>query len=188
MIMKPTKFILAALIAAAMLIGGCVQPLGFKSNEIPNELRAKIVHEIKEILADNETGLIAEEVALEGQKPNSTGLVAEELPAQEGGQNAVMYFFWGEGCPHCNNQKPFLAELEERYPELEIRRFEIYKSPENANLFSELANAHEITPRGVPATFIGENHWIGYAASMKGEIEAKVKDCLKSGCTEPGKK
>ena len=28
--------------------------------------------------------------------------------------------FWGDGCPHCAEAKPFLADLTKRYPQVEL--------------------------------------------------------------------
>ncbi len=42
--------------------------------------------------------------------------------ASESSGEVVMYYFWGDGCPICTQAKPFLKELENDYPELEIRR------------------------------------------------------------------
>lgn len=39
-----------------------------------------------------------------------------------------MLVFWGVGCPHCDDQKPFLRELEQRYSDLEIREFEVFRT------------------------------------------------------------
>ena len=32
----------------------------------------------------------------------------------------VMYFFWGKGCPHCEEEKLFLNEMKKKYPEMKI--------------------------------------------------------------------
>ncbi|MCB9117692.1 MAG: thioredoxin family protein, partial [Caldilineaceae bacterium] len=41
-------------------------------------------------------------------------------PAQQASQPVTIYFFWGDGCPHCAAAKPFLAELSQRYPSVTI--------------------------------------------------------------------
>jgi thiol-disulfide isomerase/thioredoxin len=74
----------------------------------------------------------------------------------ENSEKVVVYFFWGDGCPHCTTQKSFMEELENKYPKLEVKMFETWKNPENANLFREIAKAYGTEARGVPATFIGE--------------------------------
>lgn len=46
-------------------------------------------------------------------------------------QKVKLWFFWGQGCPHCAAEKPFLEELAKKYPQLEIKEFEVYYSKEN---------------------------------------------------------
>ncbi|MCU0522911.1 MAG: hypothetical protein MUF84_19770 [Anaerolineae bacterium] len=97
-----------------------------------------------------------------------------------------VYFFWGDGCPHCAEAKPFLDDLAKRYPQLRIESFEVYYSVENQTLFKELAAAHGFEPRYVPTIFIGDEHWEGFAGAMGTSIERGVKDCLAQGCRDAG--
>ncbi len=110
---------------------------------------------------------------------------AQTLPAQTGGE-VVLYFFWGEGCPHCAAAKPFLAELQQRYPELIVRDFEIYNSLDNQKLFVALAAAAGTEPSGVPTFFLGEDHWVGYGSSTGALLEEAVAQCLATGCADAG--
>ncbi|MFW5884991.1 MAG: hypothetical protein ACOCUF_02070 [Patescibacteria group bacterium] len=101
----------------------------------------------------------------------------------------TVYFFWGEGCPHCAEEKPFLEEMEEKYPELEVKMLETYKDKENSELFQEMAAAYGTQARGVPVTFIGDHEpIIGFSGSMEPEIESKIKTCLEEGCVDPEEK
>lgn len=103
-------------------------------------------------------------------------------------EKVVIYFFWGDGCPHCATQKPFLEELENTYPEVEVKMFETWNNPQNAKLFQEVAQAYDTSAQGVPTTFIGEEHWVGYADYMGSEMEAKINECIENGCINPGDK
>ncbi|MFP4423943.1 MAG: glutaredoxin domain-containing protein [Candidatus Woesearchaeota archaeon] len=93
-----------------------------------------------------------------------------------------VYFFWMEGCPHCASEKPFLEELEEKYPHMELKSFE---ANENVQLFKQVAGAYGTTARSVPATFIGDKHWVGFSEDMEPEIERKVQECIDEGCVSP---
>ncbi|MFP4345811.1 MAG: glutaredoxin family protein [Anaerolineales bacterium] len=108
-------------------------------------------------------------------------------PLQQGeAEPVVLYFFWGEGCPHCAQQKPFLDELGERYPNLEVRSYEIYRVEENRELFLEMAATVGFEARAVPTTIVGERHWVGYSEEIAREIEAQVAACSASGCPDAG--
>lgn len=129
-------------------------------------------------------------MALTGCSSNTqttpTGNVVADINDDTG--KVTVYFFWGDGCPHCAAEKPFLEEMESKYPEVEVKMFETWKDPENAALFQKVAEAYDTTARGVPTTFIGEEHWIGYAGYMGEEMEQKIKDCIENGCPNPGDK
>ena len=100
---------------------------------------------------------------------------------------STVYFFWGEGCPHCAEEKPFLEDLEEEYPELEVKMFETWNDQENTQLFQEMAAAYNTQARGVPATFIGDSDpVIGYNERIAKDIESKITECLDNGCPDPG--
>ena len=43
--------------------------------------------------------------------------------AQEGKVN--IYFFWAKGCPHCHKEMVFLETLAEKYPQIEIKDYEV---------------------------------------------------------------
>ncbi len=104
-------------------------------------------------------------------------------------EKTVIYFFWGEGCPHCAEEKPFLEEMESKYPELEVKSFETWNNQENQKLFEEMAAGYGIEARGVPTTFIGDYEPIvGYADYMADDLEQKIVACLETGCVDPSVK
>ena len=99
----------------------------------------------------------------------------------------TLYFFWGEGCPHCAAAKPMLAQLERRYPELEVRSFEVYNSADNQRLLAGMAEKFGIKRTGVPVFFLGQRYWVGYADSMTPrQLEAAILRCLADGCLDAG--
>ncbi len=100
----------------------------------------------------------------------------------------VIYFFWGDGCPHCAVEKPFLEKMEQKYPELEVESFEVYDSQENQELFREVAEAYNTSARGVPTTFIGREFVVGFGSEQTTgkEIEELIQDCLEKTCPSPG--
>ncbi len=110
-----------------------------------------------------------------------------EISDTEG--KVTIYFFWGDGCPHCATEKPFLDEMKRKYPDLAVKEFETWKSKDNAALFQEMAKAYGTTAQGVPTTFIGEGEpFVGFSNGMKAEMEARIKLCVEQDCTDPGTK
>lgn len=100
----------------------------------------------------------------------------------------IVYFFWGDGCPHCEKEKIFLETLKTRYPQLVIESYEVRNDKENAKFFSGLAEAHGKRPEGIPMTFIGNfNPIVGYRSDeITGKIiEDRIKYCTTLSCIEP---
>jgi thiol-disulfide isomerase/thioredoxin len=109
------------------------------------------------------------------------------LPAASGANaKAVIYFFWGDGCPHCAKEKPFLQELAQRYPDVAVREYEVWYNEENRALLAKMGEAYGFEPNGVPVTFVGDQHWIGYTDSIGQEIEKAVNTCLAGVCKDAG--
>ncbi len=108
------------------------------------------------------------------------------VQAQSANNHVVIYFFWGDGCPHCARAKPFLQELSQKYPGVEIRAYEVWNSEANQALFTKMSAAYGFEPQGVPTFFIGERYWIGFSDVVAQEIEANVKTCQQLGCKDGG--
>ncbi len=107
--------------------------------------------------------------------------------AQSGSTNKVIiYLFWGDGCPHCAEEKPFLEELIAQNPNVEVRAYEIWKVDSNRAKFDTLAKAYGFTPTGVPTTFIGDQYWVGFTDDIKNQIQAAVNTCLTTACKDAG--
>lgn len=108
-------------------------------------------------------------------------------PAAQGNEPVTIYFFWGDGCPHCAEAKPFLAGLTQRFPNVQVRDFEVWYHEENQDLLIRMAAKFGFEPTAVPTIFIGSRYWVGYARDPIGkEIETYVGGCLLSGCPDAG--
>ncbi|MFP4117445.1 MAG: thioredoxin [Candidatus Woesearchaeota archaeon] len=90
----------------------------------------------------------------------------------------VVHFFWGQGCPFCSQQKPQMEELEDKYPDVKFEYHEIHGSRENQELMLEMAKEHGTAVRGVPLTFIGDEHWTGFHEEYIDEMDDKIKELL----------
>ena len=100
----------------------------------------------------------------------------------------ALYAFWGEGCSHCEDAKPFLKELDDTYFELRIRGFEIWYDKNNADLFTQMADHHNIPAggRGTPTFFLGNRYWTGFSDSIAQDIKNTVELCNQNSCVDAG--
>lgn len=107
-------------------------------------------------------------------------------PSSAAQNQVVIYLFWGDGCSHCAVAKPFLSELAERYPHVELRAYEVWNVAENQELFTQMAAAYGFEPSGVPTILIGDRYWVGYNDTIAQEIEAMVQSCESNACPDRG--
>ena len=108
-----------------------------------------------------------------------------EVLLPETGNRTTVYFFWGDGCPYCEREKPFLEELDREHEDLEVKMYEVYNSRENQKIYQNVAEKYGVSARGVPGTFIGDEHWSGYNEEIGNEIESKIDECLEQSCKTP---
>ena len=90
-------------------------------------------------------------------------------------EKVKLYLFYGDGCPHCADEKEFLSSIEDKYSNLEIIKYEVWYNVENANLLSQVQNKLHINRNGVPTTVIGEDFFIGYTESIGMKIERAIE-------------
>ena len=90
-------------------------------------------------------------------------------------EKVKLYLFYGDGCPHCADEKEFLSSIEDKYSNLEIIKYEVWYNAENANLLSQVQNKLHINRNGVPTTVIGEDFFIGYTESIGMKIERAIE-------------
>ncbi|OYT43192.1 MAG: hypothetical protein B6U88_01705 [Candidatus Aenigmarchaeota archaeon ex4484_56] len=100
-------------------------------------------------------------------------------------QNVTLYFFFGKGCPHCAQMEPFLDSLKEKYPSLEIKKFEVYFNQSNRELFEKIAKSYNTEIQGVPTVFIDRKVFVGYNKEIGQEIKEKIEECIRESCISP---
>jgi cytochrome c biogenesis protein CcdA/glutaredoxin len=71
------------------------------------------------------------------------------------------FFFYGDGCSHCDKVKPLLTDLAGKYPELDIRMLEVYHNATNQKLFAAMSRQQGISNAGVPMLFFGTTAMAG---------------------------
>jgi thiol-disulfide isomerase/thioredoxin len=94
-------------------------------------------------------------------------------------QMLPVYFFWGEGCPHCEEEKVVLEKWEEQYA-IRVYSLEVWNNRDNAALLQQAANALQTNVGGVPFTVIGDQPFTGFSRSaMVPAMTARIKSVWK---------
>ena len=73
-----------------------------------------------------------------------------------------IYMFYSDTCPHCSAERELFDELEDKYDNIRVYRYEISKD-ENAALYEEIAGLYDTSAGSVPCTFIGEKVYKGFS-------------------------
>ncbi len=89
------------------------------------------------------------------------GLCLRGGAAQAEGRGTVLYFFYGSECPHCKKVEPELQKLVRTYPNLMIKKFEVWHDQGNRNMLMKMAEERGKTARGVPAIIMGADFYMG---------------------------
>ncbi len=91
-----------------------------------------------------------------------------------------IYFFYGDGCPHCKEEEPFLDELINKYGDkINIYRYETWYDSTNKNKMLESKELlGENKNASVPFTVVGEETYLGYNDFVGKKIESYLVELL----------
>jgi len=97
---------------------------------------------------------------------------AAPLTEPDASAPVTLLFFWGVGCPHCEDAKPLLDAIAKEQPRLRVEAIEVRKDPEGRRRFIDTMKQLGATAVGVPTFVIGSAYVVGYA---KGETDTQVR-------------
>ncbi len=93
-------------------------------------------------------------------------------------------FFYSAICPHCAEEKEFLKDLGEKYPEIEIKEYEVFYNLENQKILNDFYEKYQVPDKEkgwVPVTFTPTKYFIGFNEQVSQDIENCLKECLGEG-------
>lgn len=73
-----------------------------------------------------------------------------------------VYFFWGQGCPHCAKEKEFLDKLIIEDNSINIKYLEVWNNADNRQILIELGKKLNADISGVPFLVIGDEYIVGF--------------------------
>ena len=75
----------------------------------------------------------------------------------------TMYFFYGEGCPHCAAEEKFIENNKELFKDVKIVKYEVWYNKENKELLQQdVAKKFNLEMKGIPVNIIGNTIIKGY--------------------------
>jgi thiol-disulfide isomerase/thioredoxin len=99
---------------------------------------------------------------------------------------AIVHLFWSYGCPHCQKEKDFLAQMAKKYSQLEIRDYEVSANRANSILLESVGVSLGVDIPGVPFMVVGREYIVGYLndETTGKEIEMLVNRAIEGGCQD----
>lgn len=128
-------------------------------------------------IENNSSDNTNEDVEIENEKDtnedktseSTTNIKLDNITKKDGKVN--IYLFWGDGCPHCKEEKLFLKSIENEYGNLfNVYEFEVWHNEENEKIMKEFGKAMDDNLTGVPYTIIGKESIKGFNDSKKEQI------------------
>ncbi len=114
-----------------------------------------------------------------GETPPSAGSTSDET-ARAGQPASVspdrLLFFWGVGCSHCEEAKPFVRSLPEKWPGLLVEWIEVRRDSRGRARFARIVRELSIAGAGIPAFIHGKRYVIGFEP---GVTEERVRSLLR---------
>ncbi len=98
----------------------------------------------------------------------------------------TVHLFWAKGCPHCERERRFLAQLAARDARVRVQEYELTDDSDKRVLLQEFGAALGLVDVSVPLTVIGGRVNVGYQSDeTTGALLSQwVDQCLREGCTD----
>jgi len=106
---------------------------------------------------------------------------------------SVYVFTSSNNCIQCANEAVFLKDLQQKYPQIDIRGYTVDSSENLKLFFAEMAARFGVSTNIFPTTFIDSKAWQGFVRlgidsstrDVGAEIEAQIKYCIQNICEDP---
>lgn len=106
------------------------------------------------------------------------------IPNIKAKENEVnLYLFYSSTCPHCAREKEYLNEIEKKYKNVNIYKYEVSEEGNN-HLFDLVDKSLNDNNQYIPYTIIGTNSLVGFNDYTKDKIEEYIKECSKYECMD----
>ncbi len=108
---------------------------------------------------------------------------SQTLPESAGSGSAgkvIVYFFYGQECPHCEKIMPFMQSLPQKYPDVEFQMLETWHNETNKELSITLNQKLGVSNPGVPEVIVGKVVLVG-SKDIPEKLEQAILAELKKG-------
>src|SRR5574344_243467 len=90
-----------------------------------------------------------------------------------------IYFFWGKGCPHCEELSKLFYKIRHKYGKYyNLYTFEVWNNTDNSALMDKFGVKLNVSTSTVPFLVIGDKVIMGYNSSKDDDIINTIKEQL----------
>lgn len=119
-----------------------------------------------------------DEACVEGAACGLDDAGAGEAPTPPRESGATLLFFWGVGCPHCEEARPVVEALARENPTFVVESIEVRRDPEGRRRFVATMDRLGAAAVGVPTFVLGDAYVVGYS---KGETDRELRALVARG-------
>jgi thiol-disulfide isomerase/thioredoxin len=83
-------------------------------------------------------------------------LTSTAPPIPMGSTKVTVWYFYGNGCEHCETVTPYVQSLQKKYPDVEFHILEIYDNPANRDTLIAMNQKHGQKNSGIPVAYVGD--------------------------------
>ncbi len=101
-------------------------------------------------------------------------------------EGPTLVYFRTDSCPVCTGEAdPWITDLAEERPELDVRRVNVEHDPQAQQVFVEMMERRGEQAGGVPAFVLGDEAWVGLTDGIRAEIDGRIDAALADPGDEP---
>jgi len=109
----------------------------------------------------------------------------ETTTSESDDKRVRIYFFRGEGCPHCEEAEEWFKSIQDEYGDkFVIVDYEVWYDEDNADLMDRVAEARGEDVSGVPYIIIGDMTFNGFDESYEESIISKIEELYAQNVSE----
>ncbi len=95
-----------------------------------------------------------------------------------------LYYYSAENCPHCLEYGPSVHRLADSFQNIELIEKDVWLDRSAFEEMMALLATHGDLPVATPTLFLGDKVWIGLDHEKLRRVEAKLEECVATGCPD----
>src|SRR3989344_9028538 len=110
-------------------------------------------------------------------------ILSSLIPLAAAEEDDCLVYFYGTNCAECAKAKAHLNYLKTKYPQLEVKEFEVYYNRENVKMLEKYFQSYNIpeSSQGLPVLFMPGSYFVG-SSTMIDLLESRIIDNKNSAC------